>query len=388
MSKGDRRPACLLLLLIATLVLHGYTISPDADIHEDMTRAAKHCLDVANGAAPEGCEPRFLEDGEAKVDVSWLHDSSIRFYDVIGWIRRWTGLDARYPNLREAVRWPDDPTRQISVLGGAKFGVNMLSGCASTSADGTDINDGLLCNSHYGDMQFLHAQASSLGEPAAVTHGKILRWADFLFNVASGHLNNQTLDEPYCAYFGGEDAFSKAMLPDQQALPCDGGPDERWTLTTLFTFKCSNPLQSQTCTEETGPSRHDKARISAAGALLHLIQDSYSQSHCARGQCGPGHDGKVLAKVECLPITMFTTYKGQQHHKDADRRPRFAPSCRSGNGVDDPISASAKALWHIRNRSTIEAFRADLYRVFGTPESIRGARAAGLGECFGDRQPS
>src|SRR5690554_6497582 len=49
-------------------------------------------------------------------------------------------MEARYPNLGEAVRWPDDPTRQIGLGPIFKFGYNMLSECRANSADGIDVN--------------------------------------------------------------------------------------------------------------------------------------------------------------------------------------------------------------------------------------------------------
>lgn len=387
MRTNLRWSLTLALLGIATLMLNGYTINPKAEIHEGMTRAAKHCFDLAlsSGVKPEGCKHKLTSEEASRVEMHWLRNSSLPFYNLFGWFKRWTGMEARYPNLEEAVRWPDDPTRQIGLGPIFKFGYNMLSECRANSADGIDVNDGLLCNSHYGTMQFWHSQASSVDESPVSTHDKITEWASFLFKVASGHLTDSELDTEYCDYFAGDGPFNSAMLPDQRAIPCEDTVDPTWTLTTLFTLKCSNPLQSRSCNEEMGSSRHDKARISATGALLHLIQDSYSQSHSERGQCTFGPDEKVNPVVACVPITMFTTYNGQENHSDADRQPQFADSCTSNGAIDDPITASAKALWHIHNGSDIEAFEEDLARVFSSRETIRAnATPSSLGACFGD----
>lgn len=365
------------LVLAMTVVLTGYTIAPYAAVHERMTRAAKRCLDAAGagGEKPSRC-PQDLAKGPA-VDVAWLRPAA-------------GDAGVRYPTLEEAVRWPDDPTRQVAAPTLLKFGVTMGRKCArlarAAGRSSNTVNDGLLCNSHYGTMQFLHAQASDTGEAAVDTYDAVTRWATFLYAVASGRLPDDSLDAKYCDVFAGGDRFDRAMRPDTAAIPCEAEKDPAWTLTTLFTLRCGNLLQSLSCREDTAPSRFRRSRIVATGALLHLIQDSYSQSHCARGACErTGGNGVVTAKVECRPVTMFTTYRGQQRHADADRLPTFAPSCADGGEVDDPVTASAKVLWHVRQQSTPEAFLADFRRVFGTREAMEGAHPAGLGQCFGDR---
>jgi hypothetical protein len=393
--KVSKRIGAMLLLVVLLASLQAYTISPKSDVHESMTRASKRCFDIAarDGAKPVKCDLTLLADDS--VEVWWLTDSSIRFYDAIGWFKRVLGVTARVPTLVEAVRWPDDPTRQLGAAGLAKWLGNMLGGCARVAADaGRDstinsIDDGLLCNSHYGEMQFFHAQATRRGERAVETHDKIRRWGEFLFRVSSSrHLSDQDLDEAYCKVFSPRDAFNSAMLPRPQSIPCEDQKDPAWKLTTLFTMKCANPITSVGCGEEVRSSRHVKARVYATGALLHLIQDSYSQSHCERGWCGvkPG-DRTIVAKVECVPVTRFTAYRGQTRHDEADKVPVFEESCRGDTGVDDPITAGAKVLWHIQNRSDVDLFLEDLDKVFGTPAQIeRIGKPADFGECFGDPQ--
>jgi len=374
--------AYVFLLCTVSASSIAYTISPKDDIHEAFTRAAKTCFDeaVLKGEKPTECAGSVADADD--VDTAWIRNSTLAWYDVIGRLRRLSGADARFPTLEEAVRWPDDPTRQIGVLGVVKFGVNMLSDCDKYIHDNplgiNDINDGLLCSSHFGVMQFFHSQASQVGEPYETTILKIKAWAALLFNIGAGRLSDAELDTEYCSFFSGEDALSKAMLPNQQAVPCEKKKDPKWRLTTLFTFKCPNPLSSVGCYEETGQSRFDKTRIYAAGALLHLVQDSFSQSHVERGECEVRGD-KVKAKIECLPASGFTTYRGQIKHDEADRRPTFANSCSEENGMDDPITASAKVLWHLHSTKDLKEFQKDFDAIFGneSPE-----RPATLGICF------
>lgn len=355
---------------------------------EMMTRGAKKCFDeaAARGEKPSVCSDKLSRD--RSVDMSWLHDSKIRFYDVPALLRRLAGREARYPNLLQAVRWPDDPTRQSRSGSLGKFAANMLNGCErladQNSSRIANLNNGLLCNSHFGEMQFLHAQASEIGEAPADTYFRVQRWALFLFDVASGRMSNHELDGKYCEYFAGRDQFNQAMLPSHDAIACEDVKDPAWRLTTLFTMRCSNPITSVGCYEEVGESRFGKARIYATGALLHLIQDSYSQAHCVRGECEPlSNRAGAVAKVECLPIEMFTTYRGQIGHRTADQPPYFAVSCNLDSNFDDPVTASAKALWHIANASSPDEFLADFYRVFGTAAMIHAhTQPAGLGSCF------
>ncbi|HTF97509.1 MAG TPA: hypothetical protein VL995_15320 [Cellvibrio sp.] len=373
-----------LFFIASALYSSAYTISPKADIHEALTRTSKSCFDRALEAKlkPTVCPNELTVNDD--IDMTWMHDSSISLVDIGGWYKRMMGYSAKYPNLAEAVRWPDDPTRQIGVSGIVKFSINMLKNCDQYLGDNpngrNDINDGLLCNSHNGDMQFLHSQASEVGEPSIDTYKKITGWATFLYMVASGHLTNEDLDQEYCSYFSGDDLLSKALLPNERSIPCEDSKDPKWKLTTLFTFKCPHPLSSNGCYEEVGPSRFDKARINATGALLHLIQDSYSQSHSERGSCEV-NDGKVTAKIECLPITRFTTYRGQIKHGDADRTPLFGQECDS-TGIG-PTLAGAIMLWNINQKRPLHEFQVDLERIFGTEAYItKHTFASSLGQCF------
>jgi hypothetical protein len=379
-----RRARRLCLLLVIVGIASGYRmIRPD--VHESMTRAAKKCFDRAmrTTSKPDVCQHNL---NVRNVDMTWIRGSSLRAWHIAGWFRHLTGIERDYPTLDHAVRWPDDPTRQIYGIAVWRWALNAGPlRCRFHERDGAiDIDSGLLCNSHFGDMQFLHAQATYLGEPAADTHYRITQWAELLYRIASGELTDAQLDAPYCEHFADRtNIFHMAMLSSPVATPCETDRDPAWTLTTLFTMRCSGPVASRRCKEERQHSRHDRTRIYATGALLHLIQDSYAQGHCARGECEFAA-GDVVAKVECLPISMFTTYRVQDsgRHTEADMRPVFAASCAWPSQFDDPVTASAKALWHIRQRSGITALREDLYRVFGRPETMAHVPPAGAGRCF------
>lgn len=44
----------------------------------------------------------------------WIKDSDLAWYDLWGWTLRGLDYTADYPTLEDAVKWPDDPTKEIS----------------------------------------------------------------------------------------------------------------------------------------------------------------------------------------------------------------------------------------------------------------------------------
>ena len=113
------------------------------------------------------------------------------------------------------------------------------------------------------------------------------------------------------------------------------------------------------------------ARMAARGALLHMIQDSYSASHAARtiGEF-PSEAGPYTAQISCLFPRHFYQYDKQNPsvHGKADRPPVKATSCASINEADDAVTASAVTLWSLRPESGVSAEDYIAYlkaRVFG-----------------------
>jgi hypothetical protein len=283
--------------------------------------------------------------------------------------------------LAEAVRWPDDPSREVDFWTIYKFGVKMKGQCAKHYTGG--LRDGLLCSSHYGPLQYWHAMASSCGESTVETQDKMLAWAEFLYEVAV----REDLDQPYCKYWQEQPKEDKgklaAVLAPKDDFPCikDGLP---WMLGTLFTFKCTNPRSSETCDEL--DSRD--ARLSALGALLHMVQDSYAQGHAARGSCEMYvKNWRPLSKIECLPISQFYTYDKQAgwKHGEADGIPQIGDSCLKGSPeVDDPVLASATVLWFVQQQKGATALTDYLKkRVFLLAQ--RHEPLAGTGDCFAEQ---
>lgn len=150
----------------------------------------------------------------------------------------------------------------------------------------------MLYRSHFGDLQFIHSMASSSDEPAYVTKRKIMVWAKFNYSifVSSSSIENKIIG-------GSEDS----MFADVAALLNKPG----WTVGALFDPAPSgkwvasiNPLKFGRYVSFDKPrlqKTYEKAnnskisiRYVALGSLLHIIQDSYSDSHTERANgCNP-----------------------------------------------------------------------------------------------------
>jgi hypothetical protein len=278
-----------------------------------------------------------------------------------------------------AVRWPDDPTRQDRRTSFPKIGYNLARGCSKLTRDSRVIEEiGLLCSSHFGKLQFFHAQAVDEDRNAADTHARILAWADLAFRIARNEKlgdGTRLLDANYCRFIAGEPAaLSEVMKCKTPSIYDD------WNVSTFFALSCSRPWPSGKCPYPTDPAEEDRVAIlSAKGALLHLVQDSYSQSHTSRsvGAALPpnGPEGGFVSKVVCAYPTAYFNYREQKSklHSKADRPPVRDSSCDddprtaapNDPQTDDVVTASAMVLWHLEN-GTRDSLRDYLVRrVFG-----------------------
>lgn len=175
--------------------------------------------------------------------------------------------------------------------------------------------DYLLYRSHFGDLQFLHAMAAHDGEPAAQTLQRMKMWAQFLWGVATRTIPTnrfiRTLEvQDLGDYFPGD-----------------------MTATNLLATGIVEV-------------RKDLDQV-AIGALLHMVQDSFSQSHAGRqlesgAVCeGPRHfaqPGKII---------QFYSYVGQvgslHDHEDTFDALRLQTLQSSPNIVD--VSQAFLSLW-------------------------------------------
>ncbi|HEX8380890.1 MAG TPA: hypothetical protein VF619_10125 [Allosphingosinicella sp.] len=328
-----------------------------ADVHESITALAEECLKKTGPVSPARCWHSGVDLGKLSISRD----------------------DERYSPLQVAVRWPDDPTRQDRNTSFPKIGYNLFRGCDKLVRKSRVIEEiGLLCSSHYGKMQFFHAQAVDEDKSPADTHGRILAWADLAFRIATdARLDDgkRLLDANYCQFILSEPAaLSEVMRCKSPSIYDD------WNVSTFFALSCATPWASYSCPFPTEAAEEDRlAILSAKGALLHLVQDSFSQSHASRSVGAPvpanGPQSGFVSKVVCAYPTNYFNYREQKskRHKKADRPPLRDASCNddprtaaeNDPQTDDVITASAMVLWHLEN-GTPKSFRKYLVdRVFG-----------------------
>jgi len=369
-------------LVASPLTTLPYEISPRKKVHETLTLMASDCLRKARQMATA---PTCLPSPPVVRDD--MDDKAFKDERPVYETNKLSAVSAR--ELAEAVRWPDDPTDEVrgrlisrTIF---KFIVKMKWQCKEQYSNG--MKDGLLCSSHYGPLQFWHAMASSSKESTTQTRDKMLAWAKFLYDVVAGDI----LGEDYCRYWKeqrdkGNGELANILAPEKE-FPC-AGVEEPWKISTLFSMSCEGPFSSKTCTEWLDPRL---ARVTALGALLHMVQDSYAQGHASRGMAEliPGTK-RVKSKFECLPINQFYTYGEQddKKHRQADFYPQPGLSCTgTSTGVVDPVQASATVLWYVQQEkgATALAEYLDKY-VFLLAEEPEPQAGAG-GPCFLKKTP-
>jgi hypothetical protein len=344
------RRAGVAAALFASTQASGYLISPRLAVHETMTRMAFDCAARAGPAGPTAC---------------WTTPGLLPSI-----------VEERYSPREMAARWPDDPLRQGNSLFTAPgLGYDVGWGCAgkikdAAGHDRTIYEAGLLCSSHYGRLQFVHAMASG-GDGRRETLRKIQAWSAFTFDVASGRI---PVDADICrtvttdgkrAYAALAGAFDTAS--GNSCVVPKGGKAK--TVRAFFATDCSRFPLAKKCGVWAGKVGDALVRRAALGALMHLIQDSYSQSHVARPIDGKTLEaaGPFTATAACtFPVTYFDYGRQSKNHADADQRPRLDRSCRAGAPVDDPVTASARVAWMIERRGTARDLTDYLTdRVFG-----------------------
>lgn len=242
----------------------------------------------------------------------------------------------------KGVRWNDDP---LNMIKGKlpNFYLSFRDSCKRSSK--VNIHWDLLYRTHCGDMQFLHAMASKGNEKAESTKRKILMWLEYSFKVSTGEiesrlpfkdLNADLLEESSAAIFN-------SVMTDNNRIRL------LWTSGWLFSLDCSRVLSWKQlirgehlselkCVSKKAASSR-KTQDVALGSFLHLLQDSFSDSHVMREN--RGHTGQSkLAGVG--RIIQFGNYSMQlkELHKRADE------DTIEGNSSEglDLMSISAKSI--------------------------------------------
>ena len=112
----------------------------------------------------------------------------------------------------------------------------------------------VLYRSHFGDMQFLHSMASSEQERAGETKQKIMAWAEFMYRIALGEITRGT-------------SIKKTGIGDIDSLFT-----HRYdTIQTLFVSDAPREYKAD-----------ENLHLFAMGVLIHMVSDSFSDSHVER----------------------------------------------------------------------------------------------------------
>lgn len=311
-----RRAAAVMLAVCALVIaapIGAYDISPKGPIHERITRLAELC---------------YL-----------AHQETGRCPNLTA--RALKNTDWDKGTYSEAVRWPDDPGDQVNVHGAVRFALDVgLGRCIDKLAPGKPWA-GLMCNSHFGRFQFFHAMASAPGEDPVRTRALILAWARTAFRIATGKI---AADADFCRTMRAEGEPMASIFAPADFPYCGDGKDPAWQIRSLFTQRCHNPKSSTDCDFAPAARADALTRRNAIGALLHVIEDSYSRSHTLRDPV-TSRDPYSPPTITCAPVRSFYLYAdNKKDHAKADALPDFAPNCDGSSPILDPVTASARML--------------------------------------------
>ena len=150
----------------------------------------------------------------------------------------------------------------------------------------------VLYRSHFGDMQFLHSMASSEQERAGETKQKIMAWAEFMYRIALGEITRGT-------------SIKKTGIRD---------------IDSLFTYRYDT---IQTLFVSDAPREYkadENLHLFAMGVLIHMVSDSFSDSHVERGEQRGQECKNVSGKRHPGWIRGFHVYNLQDSsaHSDAE----------------------------------------------------------------------
>ncbi|MFY0574967.1 hypothetical protein ACN28S_11855 [Cystobacter fuscus] len=173
------------------------------------------------------------------------------------------------------VYWPDDPKcyffRDIRGTKHYTTGIRWLKEFNKGKNGNLKTGDQLIARSHFGDLQFFHAMASRLNEPADETRENILLWARLNVAVALGRIAPSTQLKDIHLVDG---RLSKLQCFFRSSAYWN------WTIKELLTGGEKRGKSLDAVFEDV------YVRHRATGVLLHLIQDSFAAGHTERDASG------------------------------------------------------------------------------------------------------
>ena len=299
MSTAARTRTCLVAATIVAVAC-GFHINPrnrteapngnplldriSEPVHERITRQARE-------AFAERCRAEQGNDCDRGVNEPVIQDSLVR-----------------------GVWWSDDPNQDLYQARQAEWLADLTG--AGLRAKRHVTMDGrykMVYRSHYGDMQFLHSMASADGESGSVTRDHIHMWGEFLYTVATGKLQRESHFRDVTVVGLGEYFVRQ----------------RDWELRKILQprfFLRDNP--------------HD-FEDHALGALLHMVEDSYSAAHVER-------DYTATQACPVGRVVSFHSYTNQNSgkHGRADTMAAFE-NTKYPTGAG-PVEVSAQIIWFAR----------------------------------------
>ena len=238
------------------------------------------------------------------------------------------------------------------ILAGSRWNDMLHSSTAPGMALSLTLNHkGLTHASHEGQLQFLHSMAANMAEQAWQTRHKIMMWAEFCYKVATGDISVDT-------------KLSAVTTETQEDI--EGGP----TFAAMFA-----PWGKKTVgwlfTGSGKQANWEKAKGMAIGSMLHMLQDSFCQSHTQR-------EAAKKNEEQARKIRGFNAYT-EQHGGPSGRHSKAdvilgakgkQPDIKSTIGAQEAVNASTKVIeiWS-KNRpwSELESY---LKGIFGLTDEL------------------
>ncbi|MFJ3262087.1 hypothetical protein ACIPK7_17715 [Pseudomonas sp. NPDC086581] len=234
--------------------------------------------------------------------------------------------------LLGGVEWNDDPeelTRKAWHYNGASHILLFKAHEENAGRPNT-----LTRRVHHGDLQFLHSMRAA-DESDAQARAKMYRWLEYTYRVAIGKVPANTVRKstPYHEFFGKVGCSRNPQLAD----PSD--------CTVLDVFDMKHMYRQG--------DQEENLRSLAAGAIAHLIQDSYSASHTLR-ENGTGR------------LLQLYTYDAENQKSHCEKDGAYE-SNRAG--IDMARAMTTELLGYVHRRESWEKASAFFYQTLGAPDA-------------------
>lgn len=242
-------------------------------VHEEITNRIYGCDGTICGGLDLTRAP-----GAVLAGVRWNDDPPFRVGSAEG-----RGTTCK---VTQTIRFQTQPTCWYTLFKDAERRAK------SGAIFGASERSAMLYRTHFGDLQFLHAMASTDGEPASVTQRAMLEWAEFNWRIMMGEYNTET-------------ALGSVDIPVIERV---FGKSE-WYVQDLYT--------------QGSPRLRAQIKDVAFGTILHTLQDSFAEGHVERASSLRSRRcNSVVSQVAPGEIVEFHSYVHQDHslHAASDSR--------------------------------------------------------------------